>query len=260
MWRTHVRNSSWTSVWLFLLLNTWANGGCGCDQNQTCETPMTDQQAAVSQAVLPQLWTGPQGTSLTLLMADSPYSIPDDALEPVLRALADQVGIGVTVQRVSGPANLGPDQTVTRYQATVAGCNLPWSGSGPMAAVVTVWDVGGGYGSFNNCYSDLMRSTVVIHRAGAVNAAFGPLRPEDIEALSVLHELGHWFGVPARDFHKSSVDSEHCTDGQCVMFKGSRLNTCAVFSNLLTGLPFHFCPDCAEELVEEQNRRLRAGQ
>jgi hypothetical protein len=39
------------------------------------------------------------------------------------------------------------------------------------------------------------------------------------------------------------------------MFKGTRVDSCAVMANLLTGIPIQFGPDCAAELGEM--RRLR---
>ena len=59
----------------------------------------------------------------------------------------------------------------------------------------------------------------------------------------------------ARDHHISTVDYQHCTNANCVMFKGSRITPCAIQANLLTGLPMHFGPECAEELAEMRRRR-----
>jgi hypothetical protein len=208
---------------------------------------------------LPALWTSPEGSQLTLLLTEKPYSVSQATLDRVIHAIADQAGVQLNIQRVPD-SGLPAGVPVSDYQAASIGCALPWSGSGPVAAVVTVWDTGVGYGFIDDCGPPL-RKTVVINRARAEVIAIGPITADADVALTLMHEVGHWLGVPARDFHRSAVDADqpvinqHCTNARCVMYKGSRVGLCGILANLTTGLPFQFCADCAAELREEQWRR-----
>jgi hypothetical protein len=229
----------------------------GC--TPVCEPPLTDERTPVEVADLPELWTSAAGSQLTLLLTEQPYAVSDAALNRVIHAIADQAGIQLQIERVPD-SGLPAGELLSAYRVTSVGCSLPWNGSGPVVAVVTVWDTGVGYGFIDECGPPLRR-TVVINRARAESIAIGPITADDDVALTLLHELGHWLGVPARDFHRSAVDADqptsnqHCTNAKCVMYKGSRVGLCAILANLTTGLPFQFCPDCAAELREEQARR-----
>jgi predicted Zn-dependent protease len=247
-----VKNASWlTRVLTLLGLSAWP----GC--TPVCEPPLSNERTSVQDVSLPVVWTSPAGTQLTLLLTDQPYAISQAALDRVMRVLADQAGLQVNVERIAD-SGLPAGERLPAGEVTAVGCALPWSGSGPVVGVVTVWDTGLGYGFIANCTA-LLRKTVVINRLRAERVAIGPITADDDVALTLLHEVGHWLGVPARDFHRSALDAEdgsaHCTNARCVMYKGSRVGLCAILANLTTGLPFQFCEDCAEELREEQARR-----
>ncbi len=228
----------------------------GCDPNPTCEPPITGERTNVEVASFPELWTRPGADGLSVLLTDAPYALADASLEPVRRVTLQQAGIEVSYQHV-GDSGFPGEQTLSSNQLVRMGCVLAANGSGPRVAVITVWDSDDGSFGFIEPCSD-QTGTIIIHRARSRDAAIGPITVEQIDALTLLHEFGHSLGVPARAYHTSSIDGEHCTNGNCVMFKGSRVNTCAVLANLSTGLPLRFCDDCAEELQEQQARRARS--
>ncbi len=234
-------------------------GGAGSSCSPVCEPPLSNRRTPVDEAVLPALWTSPEGSQLTLLLTEKPYAVAQAALDRVIHAIGDQAGVQLLIERIPD-SGLPADVTLPGYRVTSVGCALPWSGSGPLVPVVTVWDTGVGYGFIDDCGPPL-RKTVVINRARAESIAIGPVTADADVALTLMHEVGHWLGVPARDFHRSAVDAgqpvanQHCTNAKCVMYKGSRVGLCAILANLATGLPFQFCADCAAELREEQARR-----
>jgi predicted Zn-dependent protease len=92
---------------------------------------------------------------------------------------------------------------------------------------------------------------VVLHRNPLAKDALETwTRFEDAEANTVVHEVGHWLGVPARDNHTSatSTQGKHCNHGGCVMFGGT--SPCSVLASLTAREPTGFCVDCAAELAE----------
>ena len=75
------------------------------------------------------------------------------------------------------------------------------------------------------------------------------------ERTVLMHEIGHWLGVPTRKYHS---DGEHCTCEKCVMLPGKlKLDTILpiLFNAAFEGVPSDFCPHCEQELVEMKRRR-----
>ena len=96
-----------------------------------------------------------------------------------------------------------------------------------------------------------MTAMVVLHRGPLKKESLVTLtRFEEAEASTLVHEIGHWLGVPARDNHSSATSKrgKHCNHGACVMFKGT--SACTVLANLAVREPTRFCPACAAELAE----------
>jgi hypothetical protein len=227
----------------------------GCWEH--CETPASTVETPVQQATLSAFWSSPQNVRMTILVAEQPYRIADSALNFVVDVLTNQIGLQVDV--VDGGDTGLPAEGVLDDDAVIqAGRALAPAGSVPTLIIVEVSDTDATYATYGLIdYENTPRAlaVMVVHRDPARANAVGPLTPEVIESLTVLHEVGHWFEIPGRDHHLSSVDYGHCSNPRCVMYSGSRVNPCVILSNLVTGPPLQFGPECAEELAEMRARR-----
>ncbi len=246
----------WLGV--FAAMTTASAAGC-CDSDAQCEPAMSAERTPVASAKLPAVWATPGSGTVQVVVTSAPYRVSDAALERVCSALREQAGLDVWV---SDGSDTGlPASGVLDYQDVLAAgrTQIP-GGDGARAVVVVVESTTYPDATFGFMVDDLAaRPTAVIglHRGPMAAAAFGPVRPEDIEAAVLLHEVGRWLGVPARSYHISAIDGIHCTNARCVVFKGARAGLCALAANSCTGVPMRFCTDCAEELAELQ--RHRAG-
>jgi predicted Zn-dependent protease with MMP-like domain len=235
---------------LAVLLCGWVIGSAaGCDQ---CESPISSVELPVDQARLSAVWSDPSHARLSVVVAERPYAFSSEAIDWLVRVLREQMGVEVDV--VSGAdAKLPADGRLTAEQVITAGLALVPNTTHPVVVLIEVgqFDVPGATFGFVH-YQDASPpvAVVCVSREAALDWQIGPITPEVIEAMTLVHEMGHWFGVPARDHHLSAVDGQHCTHARCVMYKGSRVGPCAVLANLLTGPPLGFCQDCAEELAE----------
>ena len=231
-------------------------GGCGCDGQ--CVPSISDETSPVSEADLPAAWTRGDLTSFRIIVTPGPYRVGEHALEQLRSIIADQAGLDVEV--VEGEETGLSDSGVLDYNDVVAAVSpqIP-SGNDAVTVLVVVNDTNAPdatYGFVRYKSRTRPTSVIVLHR-GPMNAtAFGPVTLDVIEATVTVHEVGHWLGVPARDFHISALDRSHCSCARCVMHKGLKYNpVCVVAANLRTGVPVRFCPDCAEELSELKRRR-----
>ncbi len=227
----------------------------GC--NPQCEPPVSDHPVPMAQASLSTFWSDPAHHSVTIVITDSPYRLSASALDVLVDVLTDQIGLDVTVVE-GGDTGLPATGVLSANQVIATGRSLAPETDQPVLVIIVVSDTDQpdatfGFLSYQN--SPRPVAVMCIQRDSALAYAIGPITPDAIEALPALHELGHWFEIPARDHHISAVDNQHCTNAQCVMFKGGRITPCVVFANLATGLPLHFGPACAEELAEMRTRR-----
>lgn len=244
----------WASVGVISLVSVgglFAVGGCHSD----CEAPVGDFETPVSEAVLSATWTDAAGGSATVVVANGPYRVSDASVDLLVEVFRDQAGIDLTVVE-GGDTGLGDTGILPWRDVSRAGAALAPPNGGLVLVIMSVSDTDFPTATFG--FLDFWNTSVavmVIHRDAARIRAVGPVTPEVIETLTVLHEAGHWLGVPARDHHVSSVDNTHCTNARCVMFSGSRLSGCGILVNLVTGIPSGFGPECAEELEEMRRRR-----
>jgi predicted Zn-dependent protease len=235
------------------------DGGC-CDSDPQCEPAVSSVRTDVSSARLPAMWTQTSVRSFRIVVATGPYRASDTAVGQLRQVMTDRAGLDVEVSEgsdtgLSGSGVLDADAVVAAGRRQIP------AGTDAAAVIVTVDDTtepDATYGFID--YRSGMRPTAVIalHRGPIAGAAVGPFSAEAIESTVLVHEVGHWLGVPARDYHTSSIDDAHCTNARCVMFKGSRMTPCVVAANVCTGIPVTFCPDCADELGEMRRRRETA--
>ncbi len=240
---------------LAVLVCGWLLGAAaGCDQ---CEPPVSEVKLPVDQARLSSVWSDPAHTRISVVATEHPYPFPSDAIDWLVHVLSERMGLEVDVVH-GGDPGLPADGLLSAAEIIAAGLDMMPATSHPAVVLIevdqfAVADATFGFMHYENTPRPV--AVVCVSRQAALDWHIGPITPEVIEAMTLVHEVGHWFEVPARDHHLSSVDRQHCTHARCVMYKGSRVGPCAVFANLLTGPPLGFCADCAEELAEMARRR-----
>lgn len=229
----------------------------GCRVDPECEPPITDQITPVAEADLSVIWSDPSATGFRIVVTTGPYRLTDFAVERLIRVMSQQAGLEVEV--VVGVDTGLPAGGALDWRDVMAAGRAQIPEDDTATLVVVVVDAtdyrGATYGFIHWQNGDPTWAVMVVHRGAADRFPLSLVPRTWIETPTVLHEVGHWLGVPGRDFHTSTIDGNHCTDARCVMFKGSRINTCAVLTGLRHGLPTTFCPACAEELAELERRR-----
>jgi len=253
MWGARVRNG------LAVLVCGWLMGAsAGCDQ---CEPPVSEVKLPVDQARLSSVWSDPSHTRISVVVTERPYPLSSDAVDWLVHVLREQMGLEVDVLH-GGDPGLPADGRLTADEIIAAGLAVMPETTQPAVVLIEVGQFAVADATFGFMhYENAPRPVAVacVSRQAALDWQIGPITPDVIEAMTLVHEVGHWFEVPARDHHLSRVDHQHCTHARCVMYKGSRVGPCAVFANLLTGPPLGFCVDCVEELAEMARRRSAAG-
>ncbi|MCI0499149.1 MAG: hypothetical protein L0Y36_05660 [Planctomycetales bacterium] len=77
---------------------------------------------------------------------------------------------------------------------------------------------------------------------------------KNIEGLLLKHEIGHWAGLPARDFHKPKNNKAHCSNLRCLMMPGPGSDPlrwcCNGLLSILFLSPPDFCKNCKAELAQ----------
>lgn len=235
-------------------------GGC-CDSDPQCEPAVSSVQTDASSVRLPAAWTQPSVRSFRIVIATGPYRASDSAVGQLRQVMTDQAGLAVEVSE-GGDTGLSGSGVLDANAVVAAGRRQVPSGNDAVAVIVTVEDTtapDATYGFIDYRSGTRPTAVITLHRGPIAGAAIGPISAETIESTVLVHEVGHWLGVPARGYHTSSIDGSHCTNARCVMFKGSRMSPCVVAANVCTGMPVSFCPDCAGEL-DEMRRRREAGQ
>ncbi|HUW82716.1 MAG TPA: hypothetical protein VMZ31_07960 [Phycisphaerae bacterium] len=253
MFGASVRNGS------AVLLCGWLMGSAaGCDQ---CEPPVSSVELPVDQAKLSPVWSDPSHTRISVVATERPYRFSSEVVDWLVYVLREQMGLEVEVLH-GGDSGLPADERLTTDEIIAAGLALAPNTTNPAAVLIkvgqfTVPDATFGFVHYENASRPV--AVVCVSQQATLDWQIGPITPDVIEAMTLVHEVGHWLEVPARDHHLSRVDHQHCTHARCVMYKGSRVGLCAVFANLPTGPPLGFCADCAEELAETARRRLALG-
>lgn len=92
--------------------------------------------------------------------------------------------------------------------------------------------------------------TITVFQEAVQEASTLMITPEKVEATLLVHELGHWLGVPARGSHDDGI--RHCTRPDCVMYKP--IDWRATLANwwrvlFLWAIPDRYCVLCEEELA-----------
>ncbi len=232
-------------------------GGCEGDGNAV--PAVSDERTPVAEADLADAWTRGDVTSFALVATTGPHRVSDHALEKLREVMTDQAGLDVNV--VAGQdTGLAAQGVLDAKEVSEAGWAQIPAGNEPAAVLVVVQNTDHGKATFGFIRyrrgGQRTTAVIVLHRGPMSKFAVGPISRETIEATVLVHEVGHWLGVPARDHHRSAASTSHCTHARCVMFKGIKQNPVgAVLANLRTGIPLRFCPDCAEELAEMRRRR-----
>ena len=236
-------------------LGVWLGGGC--PQGSQCEPAMSAQVTSVAEARLPAAWCRPESSRFRVVVATGPYRVSDAALANLVAVMREQAGLAVEVVE-GADTGLPAAGLVGGAAAVAAGQTQIPPGHDAVLVVVVVDDTdypGATYGFIDYGYAGRPTAVTVLHRAPVATGGIGPIPADGVESATLVHEVGHWLGVPARGFHTSALDGSHCTNARCVMFKGSRVGPCAILANLCTGVPVRFCEDCAAELAEMRRRR-----
>ena len=231
-----------------------AGGCCGDPQ---CEPPLSHERTPVADACLPDAWTRGDLRSFRVVVATGPYRLSEFAVAHLRNVMSEQAGLEVEI--VEGTDTGLPGSGVLNDEDVISAgrAQIP-PGDDAALVIVVVGDTtfpDATYGFIDWERGSRPTAVVGLHRAPAARITVGVISLEVIEAVIVVHEVGHWLGVPARDFHVSFLDGSHCTNARCVMFKGSRVGPCAVLANLCTGVPMRYCSDCEAELAEMRRRR-----
>lgn len=232
--------------------------GGGCEDEVQCTPAVSDTRTPVESAKLPAAWCSADFKSFRVVAATGPYRVSDYALDRLRAVMNEQVGL--TFEVVEGkdtglPASgiLSPDTAAQAAQDQIPQDNVP------TVAIVVVEEtnaVNAKHGFIRYKLEPRPTAAMVLHRGPIRAKAIAGIPVELIEATVVVHEIGHWLRVPARDFHKAQMDPAHCTNARCVMYKGLSVNTpCVLMANMLSGIPLRFGPECAEELREMWRRR-----
>lgn len=234
----------------------------GCDGDGHGVPAVSDERTPVAEADLADAWTRGDVTSFSLVVTTGPHRASDHALKKLREVMADQAGLDVDV--VAGQeTGLAAQGALDADEVLEAGWAQVPAGDEPAGVLVIVQNTDHASATFGFIrYRRGQRPTavIVLHRGPMSKFAVGPVSRETIEATVLVHEIGHWLGIPARDHHRSAASTSHCTHAQCVMFKGIKQNPVgAVLANLCTGIPLRFGPDCAEELAEMRRRRQAQG-
>jgi hypothetical protein len=234
------------------------SAGEGCEEEVQCTPAVSDAVTPVASATLPAGWGKAEFASFRIVAATGPYRVSSTALDRLRTVMGEQAGLSfvVTEGRDTGlpPSGvLGIDQVIRAGQEQIPQDNVA------TVAIVVVDSTNAPtatYGLIRYWTATRPTAVMVLHRGSIQSKAVLGIPMELIESTVVVHEVGHWLGVPARDFHKARLDPAHCTNARCVMYKGLSVNTpCVVMANMLTGIPLRFGPECAEELSELQRRR-----
>jgi hypothetical protein len=239
-----------------IVLLTSAVGGCGPDAQ--CVPPLSDERTDVGAARLPDAWTSGEVTSFQIVVTTGPYRVSDHAIEQLRAVMSDQAGLQVEITE-GADTHLAESGVLDHEDVITAGRDQIPPGDQPVVVIVVVDDTthpDATYGFIRIHNTSRSTAVMALHRGPILDYAIGPISMETIESTVTVHEVGHWLGVPARDFHTSALDRIHCTCARCVMYKGIKYApVCVVLANLFTGIPVRFCSDCAEELAESQRRR-----
>jgi hypothetical protein len=242
----------------------------GCKTIQ-CAPALSCEKQPVDKVAYPKIWTSGKYDSFQLVVTNGPYRIKDSSIEHLKNAVKEKAGLDIEV--VEGTSTgLPADHKVENKEILAAGLRQIPSSDKPVVVVVVVNGVTGvdyDYKGIIYCSQSHLRklareNTVqfppdLSHEASYFAVLIlnrSHLVTRLAEDLILIHEIGHWFGVPAREFH-TSCDRAHCTNGRCIMFAGrvdfpTLIRLVAV--NLL-GLTNQYGPDCMEELAEMQRQR-----
>lgn len=215
-------------------------GGCS-----DCDTPLSDEVSSVSTAVLPDLWAD-NGSVTILLVEVADLRVSDRAVDALVLTLQEQAGLEVVgVSRIRSDDDVG--LTVEDIESLGFGAASRNPSDGPLAVIVKV-----------PLTTDLQAHGWISSRGNVAVICLEHdfmsryiLPEEDVETLTMIHEFGHWLGVPAREHH--TAQDGHCTDCRCVMQEGG-LDAKVILANLFTGLP-RFGEECVAELMELRRRR-----
>jgi hypothetical protein len=228
-----------------------------------CIPGLSNTRTPVKDASLPAAWCSGKFRSFHVVATTGPYRVSDYALKRLRAVMDEQVGLRFDVTE-GKDTGLPPSGILSPDKAVRAGWEQIPEESVPTVAIVVVEETrsANAKNGFIRYWMEPRPTAVMVLHRGPISAmAIGGIPVERIEATVVVHEIGHWLRVPARDFHRARIDPAHCTNARCVMYKGLSANTpCVIKANLLTGIPLRFGPECAEELREmwrqrDQNRR-----
>ena len=236
---------------LLLLILLMAAGCTG--PSSDCDTPLSDEPVLVTDAALPDLWI--DNGSVTILLMEGDSLVSNHSLDTLAMILLEQAGVEVeAISRIQGDSDMGA-LTIDEVESLGFDAAAQNPSNEPLIVIVKVsettdYPANGWISSRGDvaviCLEHKFMSQHIL--------------PEDtVEAMTLIHEFGHWLGVPARDYHTAS-DGKHCTDCRCVMQAGEEIDAQVILANLLTGPPIRFGAKCATELAEIRRRRELTGE
>lgn len=262
----HKSMSTATVLMLSLLGLTLVSSGCNYVQ---CAPALSCDRLAAADANYPDIWTSGKYNSFRVVAANGAYRVKDSALKNLQKVMAQQAGLDVKIIDGSD-TGLPKSGKLSNHDVMAAGLAQVPDGNDPVVVIVVVNNLERSVKGFltddrfylkklakkrnitlpkNMPDEDSFMAVLVLNRDKWFERMF--------EDIVLLHEIGHWLGVPARKFH-IYCDEKHCTNGRCVMFMGKwslETTTRLLLANLLTGPPKKFGSHCAEELTQIKNLR-----
>jgi hypothetical protein len=238
----------------------------GCKMVQ-CAPALSCEMQPVDKVVYPKIWTSGKYDSFRLVVTTGPYRVKDKAITRLKNVVKEQAGLDIEV--IEGiDTGLPADRIISQDEAVIAAIRQIPPGDTPVVVVVAV---NGAHGKGfiidfqaylrevaknnnielpNNLSKEVkFIGVIVLNRSSFIEHWF--------EDIVLIHEVGHWLGIPVREFH-TGCDKSHCTNGRCLMFAGKwdfPMTMRLLGANLLTGPPRQFCLYCAEELTEMRRQR-----
>ena len=96
------------------------------------------------------------------------------------------------------------------------------------------------------------RGHIVLNRR---TAEMQPINADLVQHINLLHEIGHFLKIPARDHHRVMGDEKHCTHGGCAMQYSACGMGHTIANFLQHGMPTRFCESCTSELLFAKQMR-----
>ena len=192
------------------------------------------------------------GKPVQIVVNTQPYELTDVALSSLQSFFTDSLGLEAQVSRV----NL---EDVTKSDSTQqdlfnAAVPVLKEAQAPTVVIFVVGSIRDFHGGGNCMAGETRYESGEHYPVAVVVLEHSWFLRKQLETYLLKHEVGHWVGVPARDFHTLKNNASHCCSLRCVMMPGPgtdplRCGLGAVLSVLFLSPP-DFCKNCKAELAQ----------